>query len=185
MHFIWSAQLVLWRIFADFGSQPFPPLFGFVRCKYEVRWVFSTEFPSVWRCQLAAACRGGCHLWGCYGYLLAMPELLRLSSNLQGTSSQAHLGDEFDNYMVFVFVSVFFSVLAKFLKVSDNIWSLLKSSFRKADFQPVVASCWGGSLKSETKHLSCYLWLNIATFSAVSLVRLFWVQKLMCSLLAI
>ena len=49
---------------------------------YKVRWVFSTEFPSVWRCQLVAARRGSSRSQGCLGYLLAMPEALWLPSNL-------------------------------------------------------------------------------------------------------
>ena len=47
--------------------------------------------PSVWQCQLAGAYRGGSHSYGCHGYLLAMPEALRLPSNLKGTCSQAYL----------------------------------------------------------------------------------------------
>ena len=66
------------RILAPTPSLPF---LGLSVGKYGVRWIFSTEFPSVWRCQLAAACRGGSRLQGCHGYPLAMPEALRLPSN--------------------------------------------------------------------------------------------------------
>ena len=174
MHDIWS--LHNWRygeslrILAPSLSLPF---LGLCVGKYGVRWVFSAEFPSVWRCQLAAACRGGFHSWSCYGYLLVMPESLRLLSNLQGTSSQAHLGDEFDNYQPNFW---------KFMTTYDHYWNQISLRLIFNQWLP-VAGVW--SLKSETKHLSCYLGLNIATFSAVSLVRLFWVPKLTRSLLAV
>ena len=37
-----------------------------------VRWVFFHWCGSVWRCQLAAACRGGSCSRGCHGYLPAL-----------------------------------------------------------------------------------------------------------------
>ena len=76
-------------------------------------------------------------------------------------------------------------ILAKFLKVLttyDHYWNQVSLRLIFDQWFP-VAVVW--SLKSETKHLSCYLGLNIATFRVVSLVRLFWVQKWTHSLLAI
>ena len=79
----WSLRIRCFiPIFADSGSHPSLPFLGLSVGKYGVRWIFSTEFPSVWRCRLAAACRGGSRSQGCPGYLLAMPEALsRLPSN--------------------------------------------------------------------------------------------------------
>ena len=39
--------------------------------------IFSTELFSVWRCQVAVACKGGSRSQGCHGYLLAVPEVRR------------------------------------------------------------------------------------------------------------
>ena len=64
------------RILAPSPSLPFYALVSIRSGEY---------FPlnsSVWRCQLAAACRGGSRSQGCHGYLLAMPEAFRLPSNL-------------------------------------------------------------------------------------------------------
>ena len=81
------ADLLLKQIFPDSGSQPFPPFWGFHAGQVSIfHWI-----PSVWQCQLADACRGGSCSQGCHGYLLAMPEVFRLLSNLKGPSPQAHL----------------------------------------------------------------------------------------------
>ena len=135
MHDIWSLHNWCYseslRILAPSLSLPF---LGLCVGKYGVRWVFSTEFPSVWRSQLAAACRGGSHSWGCYGYLLAMPEPLRLRPTFKAPVPK-------------LISEMSLIIISQISESSDNVWSLLKSSFLKADFQSVVSSCCGVKLE--------------------------------------
>ena len=84
---------------AQFESQRLPPLqmfqpFG----KYGgLRPIFFHWYGSVWRCQLAAACRGASRSWGCHGYLPALAISAQASwEHLRHQFLSSSIGDEFN-----------------------------------------------------------------------------------------
>ena len=59
---------------------------------------FSTDLVSVWRCQLAAAYRGGSRSWGCHGYLTALAWRAQAPCQpLRHQFPSSSIGDEFKN----------------------------------------------------------------------------------------
>ena len=94
---IWSLRITLllcasesWRILA-----PSPPSLlscggGGGRYVFHVGKYFPLSTLSVWRCQLAAAGRGGSRFQGCLVTSFAVFFTVGLPANLLGTSSQAH-----------------------------------------------------------------------------------------------